>query len=392
MEEWMLQVRPPFRTRFSIIPLGEPGYLEVHRSGMHGLTADGLIRQSGWMTGSWMVILHFRHSCSGPGFDLETLESRVQLDVEGSRFRDQAFNAFNLTGRVNRNRISGDASLTLDESMASANSVIQNWQDTPDYEFDIMLSALDLSEITFGGAELLPSRLNGTLTGTGRLFDPEQMTVNAEMRFDSSYVNGEEIETLQGRFAIQNSRLIVENAELESSIVDASIQLNQHLFEFTNPSNTLDFRAELKNLDPVAEQFGLRELRSGGTVSGSITRNDSGVLQFDAEAELTEIAVDSLLRASEMTGTATAYLKENTEAELQLDISEPVINEFPLQDIFIRVSPVISAGRTTGQMEFEIMGNETIPSHSRVNSVWIPLLLGSAQINLILQPRNGYSH
>ncbi|MDX1590500.1 MAG: translocation/assembly module TamB domain-containing protein [Balneolaceae bacterium] len=303
--------------------------------------------------------LTFSAQLFGSGFDLETLESRVQLDVEGARFRDQAFTSMNFTGRVNRNRITGNASLTLDESRASASSMIRNWQETPDYEFDIILSAVDLSEITFGGAELLPSRLNGTLTGTGRLFDPEQMTVNAEMRFDSSYVNGEEIETLQGRFAIQNSRLMVENAELESSIVDASIQLNQHLFEFTNPSNTLDFSASLKNLDPIAESFGLRELRSGGTVSGRITRNDSGVLQFDAEAELTEIAVDSLLRASEITGAATAYLKENTEAELQLNISEPVINEFPLQDISIRVSPVITAGRTTGAMEFEIMGNET---------------------------------
>jgi hypothetical protein len=307
------------------------------------------------LDGSFSFSADFR----GSGLEMETLKSGVVLDIEGERFLDQEFSSLRLNGSLSRDRIEGSAALVLDESEATANTVIRNWQEEPDYDFDITLNALNAAEITFGGSDLLPTRLNGTLTGSGRLFDPEQMNVNAEMRFDSGFVNGGEIETLQGLFRIEESRFIAKNAELESTIADASISLNQHLFEFTNPSNTLDFNARLKNLDPIASQFGLTELRSGGTVTGGLTRNNEGVLQFDAEAELTEIVVDSLFRAAELKGTATAYLKENTEAELQLEFIQPAINGFQLQDISIELMPVISSGQVTGRMGFEIIGDET---------------------------------
>ncbi|PWN07910.1 translocation/assembly module TamB domain-containing protein [Rhodohalobacter mucosus] len=295
---------------------------------------------------------------SGIGFDRERFESSAEIRVDGDRVGSQEFASFIFEGNIDPGRISGSAGLLLQESEVTLNAEVRNWQAEPAYDFDIMLNAFNAAEITYAETELLPTRLNGAFSGSGMLFDPEFMSVNAVMQFDSSFVNGEEIETLRAQFRVENSRFIVEEAQLESPIADASITLNQHLFEITNPSNTLDFTARLKNLDPIAAQFGLTDLRSEGSIQGSLTRNNTGILQFDAEALLTEIAVDTLFRATELNGSATAFLKNETEAELQIEVIQPVINEFELQDISINLVPVFSGGQIMGRMGFEIVGDE----------------------------------
>lgn len=301
--------------------------------------------------------LNFLADISGSGFDQETLESNAEIRVDGDRIGGQEFTSLLFNGSINRERINGSAGLLLEEGEVTAIAEVRNWQSEPDYDFDIELNAFNTAEITYAEMELLPTRLNGVLSGSGKLFDPELMSVNADMQFDSSFVNGEEIETLQARFRIKNSRLIVDDAQLESPIADASISLNQHMFEFTNPSNTLDFNVLLKNLEPIAAQFGLSDLRSEGSFRGSLTRNDTGILQFNAEADLTEVVVDTLFRASELNGRATAFLKNETEADLQFEIIQPVINEFELQDISINLVPVFTGDQIMGRMGFEIIGD-----------------------------------
>jgi autotransporter translocation and assembly factor TamB len=302
--------------------------------------------------------LRFSADFNGSGLNPEMPDLNAEIKIDGNRFGTQVFRSLTVNGSMNRDQITGAAELNLDESEITAYMEIRNWQAEPDYDFELALNSFNASEMTLTQTELIPTMLNGVLQGSGRLFDPEGMSVNAGLRFDSSFVNGEEIETLQAQFRIENTRLFVDEARLESPIADASITLNQHLFEFTNPSNTLNFNAELKNLQPLAEQFGLDKLNSGGSVQGQLSRNTVGILQFDAETALTEIEVDTLFRASELNGTVTAFLKEDPEAELQFEILRPVINEFEMQDITFSLIPVFTGDLITGRMGFEIVGDE----------------------------------
>jgi hypothetical protein len=299
----------------------------------------------------------------GSGMDASAFELYTELVISGSRYGDQPFSRIRFAGDVNPKQVKGEFLARLDESELLADLELNGWQDDdPAYLFELTMKQFNAAELT--GLENFPTRLNGTLTGEGAGFDPERVRLTATAEFDSSFVNREEIQTLRADFRIQDATLYMEDALLESPIADASISVRQHIIEFDHVQNTLRFDAEIKDLQPLAVLFGFETLQAGGTITGRMEHGERNVLQFDAGLKLFDVQVDTLFRSEKASGRLTAWLFDEPEADLEFDLTEPVVNEFGVQDVTLFTRAVIAEDSTSGRLGFRIVnGDESFLNH-----------------------------
>ncbi len=309
--------------------------------------------------------LNIKSSFSGMGIESERFRAIASLVLEESRVGDQAFSGLTFRGNINQQRVSGNLNGRLDRSNFTAQVNVNNWQEDPDYIFNAVMQEFNLAELS--GLENFPTYLNGTLSGSGRGFDPENLELQATAELDSSMVNRESIETLRADFRIADQFLTVENAILESPIADAEFSLLQHLTEFENLDNRLNFSAALKDLQPLAPLFELDRLESEGVVTGSLNRSGMGYLEFNGEAELQNVYVDTLFSSDAITGNATVRLLDDLEADAEIQIESPLVNGIGVQDITFSTRLVQGEDMTTGDFVFEIFDEDVCTLHHEGN-------------------------
>jgi hypothetical protein len=300
--------------------------------------------------------LNINSGLNGSGFDPENFSLHSELRIYDSRLGDQAFSELAFVGDVDPNQIKGLLNARLTESELSAVFDLSGWQADPSYTFEATLKSFNTAELT--GLEEFPTRLNGTLKGEGSSFDLEQLTLTASAAFDSSFVNREEIQTLRAEFRIENSFLFIDEALLESPIVDAEFSVRQSIIDLTNADNQLSFSAVLKDLQPLTPLFGLDLLESEGTVLGNLARGESGFLQFDGSFDLEEVQVDTLFHSERIIGSLTAILFDEPEVEVNIELIEPFINDLGVQDVTIMTKATLGESETFGRVGFTIINDE----------------------------------
>jgi hypothetical protein len=300
--------------------------------------------------------LNIRGEAAGSGFDPDQLTVQTDFRISNSRFGDQPFSELTFTGNLDPRKITGNLNSKLQESELTTNFDLNDWQENPNYRFEVAMRRFNMAEIT--GLEEFPTYLNGTLTGRGNSFDPELITLNATAAFDSSFVNREEIETLRADFRVDSSTLYIEDAQLESPIADASFSVRQHILEFTDAGNTFSFNAVLKDLQALAPLFGFERFESNGNIQGSLARGESGYLQFDGSMDLEEIVVDSLFRSDAIAGNITAYLFDEIEIDVDIELIKPYVNGIGVQDVTINTYATLGADATFGRVGFRIVNDE----------------------------------
>lgn len=300
--------------------------------------------------------LNIRSTFSGVGIEPQNFQAIAEINIEDSRYGNQPFSELMFRGNINSQSLNGNLSARLDRSNVTARFQASDWRENPSYRFDAVMREFNLSELS--GLEQFPTYLNGTLRGEGRGFDPETLQLQAEAALDSSVVNKEPIDTLKANFSIENQFLTVENAQLVSPIADGEFSLRQHITDLANLENRLNFSAELKDLQPLAPLFELDRLESGGVLSGTLNRSGSGFLEFNGEAELQNIVVDSLFSANSINGSATVRLLDDIEADIDVQINSPVVNEIGVQDINFSTRLVQQESSTSGQFDLEIINEE----------------------------------
>lgn len=301
--------------------------------------------------------LNINSITEGEGFNIDDLTVSSSINISDGRFGDQSFSQVTFNGNLNSSSIYGLLTAKLVESELLADFMLNNWQEeTPDYEFELELNKFNSAELV--GLEDLSIYLNGKLTGDGVSFDPESLKLYAEASFDSSFVNGEEIQTLRASLSLQNAILTVDEALLESPIIDASFSAQQHIFEMNNPQNRLDFFASIKDLQPLSELFGFEVLQSQGNIEGGLSIGDSGFLQFKSRLELEDTVIDSLFLSEKITGNLTAYLYEEPEVDVEVDVLKPTISGVTVQDITVKTHATIGELDQFGKVGFKVVNDE----------------------------------
>lgn len=300
--------------------------------------------------------LNIRAVFSGTGIDPDRFRAFTEVSIDESRFGDQPFAGLNFSGDLNQDSLNGHLAARLEESRLDVRFNADDWRNMPVYRFEATMQAFNLSELS--GFEQFPTFLNGTLSGNGRGFDPEILQLQASAALDTSLVNREQVDTLRADFRIENQFLIVEQAELRSPIADGEFTLQQHLTEFTNTENRLNFRTDLKNIQPLAPLFELDRLGSSGHAEGELTRHENGHLRFNGEFDLQDTYVDTIFASASVHGNIQVDLFEQPEAGVLLEFKEPVVSGYTVQDLNFNTLITFSETSISGGFDLEILNEE----------------------------------
>ncbi len=296
-------------------------------------------------------------SVEGEGTGIDNLFTNVDMSVTEGRFGTQSFSEFRFDGSVTPTNIVGEMLAVLEESELQGEFSIAEWTaDRPEYDFELILSRFNIAELD--GVEDFTSFINGSLSGSGRSFDIENLRLDAVASFDSSFVNGEQIETLRAEFSIRDQFLTVENALLESPIADADVSLYQNILDLQHPDNTLEFSAQIKELMTLAPLFEVERLESEGEVRGRMARNANNIPEFNAELNFRETFVDTLFMADEIIGNVRVLLLDELAVSGGVNILKPVVNGIEVENIQVDASAILKEIETTGRFGFEIINDE----------------------------------
>lgn len=307
--------------------------------------------------------LNIRANLSGAGFDPEQFSATADLMVLGSRFGDQAFSELSFSGSIDQDDVQGLLRGQLDQSTLETNFSASNWQGDPSYRFSAAIRNFNASEIE--GFDDFHTNINGTISGEGSYFDPEQLNLVAVAEFDSSIVNNEIIDTLRVDLKVEDQFLHIDEGVLQSPIADAAFTIKQHILDATNPDNTLQFNASVKDLYPLAPLFGLERLEAPGTIRGNLARNNNGVLQFDGNVDLEHVLVDTMFSSEQFTGSVTALIQDEPEADLRVKLTRPAVFETGVQDLQFDTYVTLRDDQTSGKMNLLLTnGDQTSISHS----------------------------
>ncbi|MDX1641659.1 MAG: hypothetical protein R3220_08165, partial [Balneolaceae bacterium] len=334
--------------------------------------------------------LNIQIDAIGSGFDPSDFSGSADIIVSGNQFYGQSFSRLSFNGSMNQDRVIGQLAGQLKESRAMLDFTMFDWRSVPEYEFNLEMSRLNIAE--FNGLEEFPTYINGTIEGNGTSLNPEEMRMMAEANFDSSIVNGEEIRELNTDIRIENEFMIVDEGALVSPIADASFSFNQHLFDITNRANRLNFDASLKELMPLAPLFGVERLQSEGSISGNLGRNADGTLEFNGDLELEDIAVDTVFNAEEISGRLVAYVTQEPEFDLNVQLSEPSVYQKTVQDMELYVYGKKRIDSINGNVSVHLTnGNESSLTHSgefTIDSTRSTLLTQSLEFRTPLRELN----
>ena len=307
--------------------------------------------------------LNLHMDASGSGFTQDKMSGSAVIAIDGDRYGDQLFSAIRFTGEFTPDALQGLLTINLDRSELVANVDVNSWFDTPEYRFSIKINEFNAAEIS--GFEFFPTYIHGLIEGEGSGVEPENIQLMATATLDSSIVNGEIIETFTADFRVQNEFLFIDEALLESPMVDATFSMQQHLTDFINRDNRLQFHAVLKDLIPLAPLFGAERLESEGTLMGELERNTDGVLEFKGEMELERVIIDTLFSSDKVSGRVSALIKEEPEVDLTVDLTAPTIYNTGVQDMRITTTARFEEEYTNGELSFILSnGNRSSFSHS----------------------------
>jgi hypothetical protein len=300
--------------------------------------------------------LNLRFSIDGMGIHTDDFSANIMAGIAGTRFGNQPFSEIRLLGTLDPENISGLLTGRLEDSEFRTEFDAANWTDEPEYNFEMQLSAFNTAELE--GLEFFPTYLNGSLKGEGRSFDIESMYLMAELSFDSSIVNREKIDTFRTSLKIEKSSLFLDEGLLQSPIADATFSLQQHLTDFLNPENRMQFAAEVKDLYPLRPLFDVGELDAQGEINGKLARNNEGILQFDGGFSLENIRVDTLFRSQRLDGSVQALLKDEPEYFAAIELYEPAVLNTAVQDVQINAEAIFRENDTTGKVNLTLTNGD----------------------------------
>lgn len=300
--------------------------------------------------------VNFRASASGTGFTPSARDWHYNLESAGSTIGDQSIDHLEAKGQINRNRLTLDATLRMGKGWISLNGACRGYLDHPDYRFRLQTTRFNIARVT--GYEKFPSRINMHIEGRGQYFNPSRMRLQSSVKVDSSVVNGELVRDMEADVAVADTVANVKDASLESDIADGTFHLRQHLLRLYDHRNRLDLDLKLNDLSSLAPLLDVKKLQSRGQIKGRIHPSPSDELELDASVQLNEVVYNDLLSVDRIEGRVHAFLQQEPEYLVNLDLKNPDIASVLLQDLSVSSQGVIGEQQSHGDFELQFRSRD----------------------------------
>lgn len=219
----------------------------------------------------------------------------------------------------------------------------------PEYSLSMVIRNLNAG--VFSGLEELATGINGTLSATGKGFDPETLLLNASLMFDESVINRQVFESVQMDLAMRNGIARVEEARLNSDVATGRLSLVQNIFDVRDIENRLDFDLQLRDLQGFAHLAGTDTLQAKGRLNGFIQPDPAGDLVFRSNMELDSVQYDTI-RIDRIEGFAMSLLAEEIEYYVDIELRNPSLGARMVRDISLVTEGRISDNGVEGEYDF----------------------------------------
>lgn len=316
----------------------------------------------------------------GVGYEPGATPWDIDFLATDTRYDEQLVNKLEINADVSANEIELLSVLRFESSSVELNGAVFNWQtDEIAYSFYLETTELDLRDIV--GLEEFPTCINLRALGEGRGIDPETMQVTSSLEIDSSIINGADIERFQANLYLQNAVLELRNTFLESTLATGKLDVRQNIVDVFSPQNRVDFNLEIGNLNPLAPLAGLDFLDVSGTASGSYSTAPSGKPQIETTLSLRDITVDSIYVAR-VEGRSTVQLGDEIDYEMDLRISDLLVAEFGLDNLWITTEGTQRDSSVVGNYRINVDFSE----NTRINTqAQYNVLLGENDLRVALE-------
>lgn len=155
---------------------------------------------------------------------------------------------------------------------------------------DLMVNAIGFDARMIDGFDAFPTSINATLLA--RVVDSE---VDATLDVGKSTLNRVALSSARADVRFADGIVTVKQGAIRSDIVNGDFQLRQRLDDPTDLGNRLDAVFTLLNLQPLAPLAGVDSLSASGRIVATLARGTTGVLRFEAELDLRDVRIDTLL-------------------------------------------------------------------------------------------------
>lgn len=277
-----------------------------------------------------------------------------QLDFDKGTVSQQNFNRISLQGTFGKNSITNKTLLRLVESEVTLKASLKNYQDLPQFSYEINTQNFDLSECR--NIEAFTSDLSVSISGEGRGASLETLQMQSAIRIDSSVVNGERIESLAADIAIKDTVATISYAELQSSMAEGSFNARLHLSRWYDTDNELNLDLVLKDLQPLAPLANIDRLQAEGTVRGNLAPVDEENLKFTGNVDLKNLAYNEQFQAERASGEVEVLVKQEPEYTVDLEVVSPAFSTVQLQDLLVQTSGKISETEIQGIFNLNFIG------------------------------------
>ncbi|MEX0723476.1 MAG: translocation/assembly module TamB domain-containing protein [Gracilimonas sp.] len=293
-----------------------------------------------------------RDSASSKVTAIKPVIAKDTIVINGQKFSD-----LGVTGDITKDRVEAAGFIQLIEDKLNFDVAVSDFLgELPSYSFIIETRDFNAQEVY--GAEDFETSINLAATGNGQYFDPEQIRLNANLRIDSSFVNGASFDSLNVNAGLSGTILTVHEGNLLSEVIEGSFSGRRNLLDQTDPDNNFALDMQLKNVQPLASLVGAEIFNATGTITGNVTEIIESELLFDGNIKLNDIRYDSLFTANTIEGSTKISIREEYGYDFSLDIDQPSFSNVMLQDLEFSAVGISTVDSLSGNFTLDIVSGE----------------------------------
>jgi|AntRauTorcE11897_2_1112592.scaffolds.fasta_scaffold00049_14 hypothetical protein len=284
--------------------------------------------------------------------EIKPVIAKDTIVVNGQKFSD-----LNVTGNITKDRVEASGFIRLIKNKLNFDATVSDFlTDLPSYNFILETNDFDVLEIN--GVEGFETSINLAATGNGRSFDPEKIRLDANLRIDSSFVNGASFDSLSVDAGLSGNILTIHKGTLLSEVIEGSFSGRRNLTDQTDPDNNFALDMQVKNVQPIATLVGAEIFNATGTINGNVTEIIENELLFDGNIKLNDIRYDSLFTANSIQGSTKVSIREEYGYDFSLDIRQPSFSNVMLQDLEFSAVGISTTDSLSGNFNLDIISGE----------------------------------
>ena len=322
---------------------------------------------SNWVdTGDLNSLVTFNGYVEGQGvslsqnpwqYSIQSVSNKSILKSSQTQVAGQSLKEYKFNGSISEEVVDSEGFITFNRSRLDFEfDAVDIFSSIPLYSYFISTSGFDLSELN--QTSDFPTYLNMDIYGEGKGFDPENSLIFANLKIDSSVVNGSKFESLETFIELNNGILSINDGILRSDIIEGNFSGRKNITNEIDPENWLLLDMLVKNTQPLAPLLNVEVLSAVGEIKGRVTQDTSNVLRGNMEIDFENIIIDTTFTASRISGKTDVIMSELRQFNLKLSIESPIISGITFQDIELVSEGVGNTDTLQSEFSLDIVGSD----------------------------------